>query len=80
MEDLILTGIGIAFPSLALILGFAKKAMFYYKAAKQAIEVFHEVKEANKDIYLRVQSDPGRKELAKIMAGGVKKIEGLSLE
>lgn len=81
MQDLILTGIGIAVPSAGLIFGFikyARKGLFYYKAIKQAVDTFHEVKEANLAIYERVKNDPNRKELATVLSGGIKKIQGLS--
>ena len=78
MLDLILAGLTVAVPSLGAGIVIVRKGLFYYKAIKQAIDVFDEVKEANKDIYLRVKNDPDRKELAMILSGGVKKIEGLA--
>lgn len=67
-------GIGVFFA----VLKFASKLKFYYKTAKQAVAVFEEVKEANSEIYERVKSDPNRKELAAVLGGAVKKIQGLT--
>ncbi len=55
-----------------------KKIRFYYQAAKQAVELFNEVKEANQEIFDRIKNNPERKELAKVLSGGIKKIEGLA--
>jgi hypothetical protein len=63
---------------LGIAVGFLKKAVFYVKVAKQAVLTFEELKEANKSIYEKIQNDPERKELAKVLSGGVKKIEGLT--
>ena len=80
MEDLLIMLASYAVPGLGLlgvVFGFARKAAFYVKVAQQAISTFEEVKEDSKEIYHRVVSDPERKELAKVISGGVKKIEGL---
>jgi len=57
---------------------FIKKAIFLAKAAKQAVDIFEDFEKANREIYMGVVQDPSKKELAKVLEGGVNKIKGLT--
>ena len=63
---------------LVAVIAGLKKIVFYTKVAKQAVASFEELKEANTKIFNRIQNDPERKELAKVLLGGIRKIEGLT--
>ena len=82
--DTILTGLQFIAPFIGgggiLVAVFAglKKIVFYTKVAKQAVASFEELREANLKIFKRIQNDPERKELAKVLLGGIRKIEGLT--
>lgn len=54
------------------------KAVFYTKAVKQAVEVFEELNETNSEIYNKIKNDPSKKEITKVISGGIKKINGLT--
>jgi len=60
------------------IVAVIKQAGFYLKALKQARDTFEEFRTANKTIYAGIQDDPNKQELAKVLSGGVKKIEALT--
>ena len=55
-----------------------RKMAFYFKVAQQAVDLFEELQEDNKDIMARVNCDPDRQELAKVLSGGIKKIKALT--
>ena len=63
---------------LVAVIAGLKKIVFYTKVAKQAVASFEELREANLKIFNRIQADPERKELAKVLLGGIRKIEGLT--
>ncbi len=63
---------------LVVLIAGIKKIIFYTKVAKQAVAAFEELKEENLKIYYHIQKDPKKKELAKVLLGGVRKIEGLT--
>ena len=77
MIDILLTAITVAVPGLGAGIVLFRKGLFYYKAMQQAVEVFHEVREANSTIFKRVRGNPERRELCVVLSGGVKKIKGL---
>ena len=56
---------------------YIKKALFLGKAAQQAVKTFEQVKDRNQEIYDMVRQDENRKELAQVLEGAVKKINGL---
>jgi hypothetical protein len=81
MEDILLSLLSVAVPGGVVIAGMIKafsKISFYYKAVKQAAELFEELKEVNQDIFDAVKDDPNRKELSEVLSGGIKKIKGLT--
>lgn len=57
---------------------FIKKAVFFSKVARQAVDVFEQLEKDNALIYTGVISDPEKQELAKVLRGAVKKIKGLT--
>jgi hypothetical protein len=73
-EILAIVGIGGASGVFVLL----KRASFYFKALKQARDTFESWKAANKTIYDKIQTDPEKKELAKVLSGGAAKIEALT--
>ena len=77
--DIILTGLAIATPFAGGAAAIAlKKLIFFVRAASQAVEVFEELEAHNKDIFDAIHSDPKKKELARVVSGAVKRIEGLT--
>jgi hypothetical protein len=77
--DGVLTVLGVISPFALGAAGVAvNKAIFYLKAASQARDMAEEFKIANKTIYNKIQADPDKQELAKVLSGGVKKIEALT--
>jgi hypothetical protein len=54
------------------------KAVFLVKAIRQAVEAFEEAKEENEKIYNRIQLDPSKRELARVLDGSVKRVKGLT--
>lgn len=76
--DTILTVAGLFGGGGSVVFIYAKKALFLYRGAQQAVDSFEELKTANQTIYNKIQADPNKKELALILSGGVKKIKGLS--
>jgi len=55
-----------------------KQAIFYTRVVRQAVQVFEDHEESNLKIYDDILADPKKKELARVLEGGVRRIKGLT--
>lgn len=77
MDEAVIGAICGAIPALAFVAIWARKARFFFKVAQQVVQLLEEDPATNVSIHHVVKRDPKKNELAKLLAGKVKKIKGL---